>query len=92
MNEKPLSTLVFVVIIGMIIGAVLGQAIGNLLPESTPKSFLLGSYAPSFGFSESGPFLIDLYVIKIKMGLQFTFNIISLVGMALSVYLFRWYK
>lgn len=92
MNEKPLSTLVFIVIIGMIIGSVLGQAIGGLLPESTPKSFLLGSYSPNFGFDSAGPFLIDLYVIKIKMGLQFTFNIISLIGMALSVYLFRWYK
>ena len=75
----------------MIIGAVLGQLIGSFLPESTPKTFLIGSYSPSFGFDNNG-FLIDLYVIKIKLGIQFTFNIISLIGMAISVYLFRWYK
>ncbi|OGS36060.1 MAG: hypothetical protein A2293_06005 [Elusimicrobia bacterium RIFOXYB2_FULL_49_7] len=92
MKEKPLSWLVFVVLLGMVLGAILGQAIGGLLPDSTPKSFLLGSYSPSFGFSDSGPFLIDLCVIRLKLGLQFTFNIISLVGMAVSIYFFRWYK
>jgi hypothetical protein len=91
MKDKPLSVLIFVVLIGMIVGSVLGQLIGDFLPESTPKTFLIGSYSPSFGFSNDA-FLIDLYVIKIKLGIQFTFNIISLIGMAISVYLFRWYK
>jgi hypothetical protein len=91
MREKPLSVLIFVVFVGLIVGSVLGQVIGNILPESTPKAFLLSSYSPSFGFGDQA-FLIDLYVIKIKLGLQFTFNIIGLIGVAISVYMFRWYK
>ncbi|OGJ93721.1 MAG: hypothetical protein A2487_06540 [Candidatus Raymondbacteria bacterium RifOxyC12_full_50_8] len=91
MNEKSLGTLVLVVVVGLIIGSVLGQVVGNLLPDSTPRTFLLGSYSPSFGF-DNDTFLIDLYVIKIKMGLKFTFNIMGLIGLAISVYLFRWYK
>lgn len=91
MRDKPLGVLIFVVFVGLIIGSVLGQIVGGLLPESTPKDFLLGSYSPSFGFGDQG-FLIDLYVIKIKLGLQFTFNIIGLIGMSISVYIFRWYK
>ena len=91
MKDKPLGVLILVVVIGLIIGSVLGQAIGSLLPESTPKTFLLGSYCPSFGFDQ-GPLLIDLYVIKFKLGLKFTFNIIGLIGLAISVYIFRWYK
>jgi hypothetical protein len=91
MRDKPLGLLIFVVILGMIIGSVLGQIIGDILPESTPKTFLTGSYSPSFGF-QNGALLLDLYVIKIKLGAQFTFNIISLIGMAVAVYLFRWYK
>jgi hypothetical protein len=91
MRDKPLGVLIFVVFIGLIIGSVLGQIVGGLLPECTPKTFLLGSYSPSFGFGDQA-FLIDLYVIKMKLGLQFTFNIIGLIGMAVSVYIFRWYK
>lgn len=91
MRDKPLGVMIFVVLVGLIIGSVLGQVIGNLLPESTPKAFLISSYSPSFGFGDQA-FLIDLYVIKIKMGLQFTFNIIGLIGVAISVYIFRWYK
>jgi len=81
MNEKSLGTLVLVVVVGLIIGSVLGQVVGNLLPDSTPRTFLLGSYSPSFGF-DNDTFLIDLYVI----------NIMGLIGLAISVYLFRWYK
>jgi hypothetical protein len=91
MREKPLSVLILVVVIGLVFGSVLGQVIGNLLPESTPKAFLLSSYSPSFGFADHA-FLIDLYMIKIKLGIQFTFNIIGLIGIAISVYMFRWYK
>jgi len=91
MREKPLGVLIFVTLAGFIIGSVLGQVIGNLLPESTPKAFLLSSYSPGFGFGDA-PFLLDLYVLKFKLGVQFTFNVIGIIGVAIAVYLFRWYK
>lgn len=91
MEEKKLSTLILVIVIGMIIGGVLGQLAGNFLPESTSKSFLISSYSPSFGFNDDAT-LIDLYVIQFKIGLKFTFNIISLIGLLISVWLFKWYR
>lgn len=86
-----MSLLLLTVVVGLVVGSVLSQLIGGLLPESTPKTFLLASYSPSFGFSGDAV-LIDLYVIKLKLGLQFTFNVIGLIGLAFSIYLFRWYK
>lgn len=91
MRDKPLSVLIFITLMGLIIGSILGQIIGDILPESTPKTFLIGSYSPSFGFN-GDTLLLDLYVIKIKLGIKFTFNIIGIIGMAISVYIFRWYK
>ncbi len=92
MKNKPLSVLIVVIITGFIIGSLLGSALGALLPDSTPKSFLLESYSPSFGFLSEGPLLIDLFVVKIKLGVQFTFNVIGIVGVAVAAYIFRWYK
>jgi len=90
-KEKSLGLLVLVVFVGLVIGSVLGQLVGAFLPESTPKAFLLGSYSPSFGFDDDA-MLINLYVIKLKLGLQFTFNIMGLIGLAIAVYMFRWYR
>jgi len=92
MRDKPLSVLLVVIITGFVVGSVLGKALGVLLPESTPKAFLLESYSPGFGFLEDGPLIIDLFVIKIKFGIQFTFNIVGVIGVAVASYIFRWYK
>ena len=92
MRDKPLPVLVVVIITGFVVGSILGQALGLLLPESTPKAFLLESYSPSFGFASDGPMIIDLFVIKLKLGVQFTFNIVGVIGVAVASYIFRWYK
>ncbi|MBL8025610.1 MAG: DUF4321 domain-containing protein [Fibrobacteres bacterium] len=92
MRDKPLSVLLVIIVTGFIVGSILGQALGLLLPESTPKAFLLESYSPSFGFLDNGPLIIDLFVIKIKFGVQFTFNIVGVIGVAVASYIFRWYK
>ncbi|MFH1762348.1 MAG: DUF4321 domain-containing protein [bacterium] len=89
--KKKLSTLIFVVIIGMVIGSVLGEMIGTVLPDGAPKHFFIKAVSFGFGFNEDA-ILIDLYVIKIKLGIQFTFNVMSLVGLIISSRLFRWYR
>ena len=87
MTDKKLPTLIFIVVLGMIIGGILSSVIGAVIPESIPKKFFLASFSPKFG-----PANLDLYVINLTFGIKFTFNFISLVGLGISSYLFRWYK
>ncbi len=92
MREKRLSTLVFVVVIGMVIGAVISQLVGAVMPQGAPRSFFTKNFVNiGFGFGDDA-YLLDLFVIKLKLGIQFTFNVLSLVGLIFSVYLFRWYR
>jgi hypothetical protein len=92
MEKKKLSTLIFVVVVGMVLGAVLHQLIGSILPAGAPKSFFTKNFIDiSFGFGDDA-LLLDLYMIKIKLGIKFIFNAMSIVGLIISVYLFRWYR
>ncbi len=38
------------------------------------------------------PFYINLIVVKFKIGIQFKLNVISILGIFLSKYMFAWYK
>ena len=66
-----------------------GLVIGGLLGEIASKVDWLWwlSYGENFGISS--PIELDLSVITISFGLMFRINIASIVGMALSIFLYR---
>jgi hypothetical protein len=46
-----------------------------------------------FGDLEHGkPFIVDLQAIKFQLGLQIHFSLLSILGIFVSLYFFRWYK
>ena len=66
-----------------------GLVIGGLLGEVANKSGGLWwlSYGQSFGLST--PVQLDLSVISITFGLMFKINIASIIGMAISIFIYR---
>jgi hypothetical protein len=46
------------------------------------------------GFDEGRPVpvIVDLYAIRFQLGFQFRFSLMSIIGVFLSLYFFRWYK
>ena len=66
-----------------------GLVIGGLLGEIASKVDWLWwlSYGQSFGISS--PIELDLSVIRISFGLMLKINISSIIGMALSIFLYR---
>mgnify|MGYP004484422035 FL=1 len=66
-----------------------GLVIGGLLGEVANKSGGLWwlSYGQSFGLS--APVQLDLSVISITFGLMFKINIASIIGMAISIFIYR---
>jgi hypothetical protein len=43
-------------------------------------------------FVHNKPVLIDLNAIKFQFGFQMKFNLLSILGVFMSLYLYRWYK
>ncbi|MDR0330124.1 MAG: DUF4321 domain-containing protein [Chitinispirillales bacterium] len=96
LKDKKFGTLVLVVLLGIIIGAYL-NALVLMLPggDNVVKTFF--TYTIPFGiggFDEAHPtpVIIDLYAIRFQFGFQFRFSLLSIIGVFLSLYFFRWYK
>ena len=86
MNRKPIGRVVLVIVMGALIGSLTGQLIGLVLPAGVVKDFFLKS-APL----EIGPTEVDVGFLGFTFGLSINFNIAGLIGVAVAIYLFRWY-
>lgn len=94
LKEKRFSTLVLVAVVGILIGSYLNSFV-SMLPvgESVVKTFF--TYSIPFGvgdFVHNKPILIDLHAIKFQFGFMFRFSLLSIIGVFVSLYLFRWYR
>jgi hypothetical protein len=94
LKEKRISTIVLVVFVGIIIGAYLNSIV-SMLPggENVVKTFF--TYSIPFGigdFAHNKPALIDLHAVKFQFGFMIRFSLLSIIGIFVSLYLFRWYR
>jgi hypothetical protein len=94
LKEKRISTLVLVVLAGILIGSYLNSII-EILPggDNVVKTFF--TYSIPFGigdFVNNKPVLIDLHAIKFQFGFMIRFSLLSIIGIFVSLYIFRWYR
>lgn len=94
LKEKRISTLILVVLVGILIGSYLNAAV-QMLPggENVVKTFF--TYTVPFGigdFDDKSTAVIDLVGIRLWFGFQIRFSFLSILGIVLSLYFFRWYK
>jgi len=94
-------TVIFV-LLGLVLGGFVGQilAVGSAhLGEISGAGrenvvYLLlskfGAVDTGFGLPPSTEFVLDLFIVKIKLGLAFKFNIGCIPGLILSLYLEKW--
>ena len=80
-REKNMWILLLFICAGLVIGGLLGQ-VGAQVDW---LSWL--SYGQSFGISE--PFTIDLQVIKITLGFIININVASIIGLAISLFIYK---
>jgi hypothetical protein len=92
LKERNIWTLVLVVIVGILIGSYLGTLI-TMIPggSNVVKTFFTFNFI-SFGVGFPHPLFIDLSAVKFQIGFQIKFNLLSVIGVFVSLYLFRWYK
>lgn len=92
--EKRISTLILVVLVGILIGSFLNSMI-EMIPggENVFKTFF--TYSIPFGIGDvanNRPVLVDLHAIKFQFGFMIHFSLLSIIGIFVSLYLFRWYR
>lgn len=83
MATKEKST--WILIIFILCGLVIGGLIGQLTQGISWLSWL--SYGQTFGISN--PVVLDLGVVKLTLGLMFNINISSIIGIILSIFIYR---
>jgi hypothetical protein len=92
LKERNIWTLVLVVIVGILIGTYLGTLVA-LIPggNNVVKTFFTYNFI-SFGLGFPHALYIDLAAVKFQIGFQMKFNLLSVIGVFVSLYFFRWYK
>lgn len=80
-REKNIWILILFILCGIVVGGLLGDLASHV-------SFLSWlSYGEEFGFTS--PIELDLSVIKITFALMFKINIASIIGIILSIFIYK---
>lgn len=80
-REKNIWILLVFLLAGLVVGGLLGK-----LAASVPWLWWL-SYEQQFGLET--PFILDLSVLKITFGLMVKINVASIIGMVLSIFIYK---
>jgi hypothetical protein len=94
LKERSSGTLLMIVLIGILIGSYLNSLTGLIPGSNVVKTFFTYNFI-NFGFGDfvnNKPFLIDFDAIKFQIGFQMKFSLLSVIGVFVSLYFFRWYK
>jgi hypothetical protein len=78
--------LLFLVLLGMVVGAAVGEALREVLPDGVVKRFFVESVAWGLG-----PGTLNLVVVTFTVGFSVKVNVMSVLGVVLAAYIFRWY-
>ena len=81
MKEKNIWILIIFILSGLVVGGLLGE-----IASKVDFLWWLG-YGQSFGLT--APLELDLSIIKITFALAFKMNIASIIGLILSVFIYR---
>lgn len=100
-RNHSMSRLVVFIVLGLILGGIFGEVLGLVLGQigvltggemNNPiRNFFVAAIEYSIGIKEGG-ILIDLYMIKFRIGLGLKLNLCSVAGMILSLYIMKWSK
>lgn len=92
LKEKSVWTLLLVVIVGILIGSYLNSLFGMIPGDNNVVKNLFTYNIINFGIGYPNSLVIDLNAIKLMIGFQMKFSLLSIIGIFISLYFFRWYK
>lgn len=100
-RNHSVGRLLIFIVLGLLVGGVFGEVLGLVLGQigvltggemNNPiRNFFVAAIEYSIGINEGG-ILIDLYMIKFRLGFGLKLNLCSVAGMLLSLYVMKWSK
>lgn len=100
MRQNNTSRFLVAILLGLILGGVIGESLGFLFGwlgeltgagwDNNMRAILTHSFDLDLGFDDPAGFPIDLYLLKFRLGLGLKFNLASLLGLAIALYIERW--
>ena len=78
-------------ILFVIIGAILGGILGEVLKNVPSLEGVMPYLVTTFPVFDMAPVTIDLYVIRLTVGLAFMPNLMSMLGIVVAIALYRRY-
>jgi hypothetical protein len=90
------------IFLGLIIGGVLGESLGLVLGQigelefvnagfdNLVRNLFVTPFEIELGIHDGTGMLIDLYLVKFRLGFAIKFNLCSIAGMIFSLYIMKW--
>ena len=83
MKNKNTWICILFILAGLVIGGLIGQLTSGV-------DFLWWlSYGQEFGLSANSPLVLDLGIAKVTFALMFKINIASILGVIISIFIYR---
>lgn len=73
----------------LIVGAVLGGILGEVIADSPSLAGIFPYLVKHFSIFDLPPVTINLYVVKLVVGLALQPNLLSIIGVILAIIVFR---
>ena len=101
-HKNSFARLVLFIVIGLLIGGILGECLGLLFGQlgqlmnaggydNLVRNFFVSSFDLNIGTGKGEtPIMLDLYMVKLALGFGIKFNIVSIIGMIISIYIMKW--
>ena len=92
LENRKISTLILVTLVGLIIGSYLSLLVGMIPGEYVVvRELFTFNFLPiSVGYPE--PVSIDTGAVKLQFGFLTNVNIMSIIGVIVALWAYRWYK
>jgi hypothetical protein len=100
MKQLSLPRIVVFALIGLILGGFLGEFLGWILGtlgelsgwvyNNHIRELFVHAFTFSIGFDNPEGWIIDLAILKFKLGFAFKINLASVLGLLIAVYIERW--
>jgi hypothetical protein len=100
MQHLSLTRVLAFAILGLLLGGFLGEFLGWILGtlgelsgwvyENHIRELFVHAFTFSIGFDQPEGVIIDLAILKFKLGFAFKINLASVLGLLLAVYIERW--
>jgi len=101
-TNNTIARLIAFVLLGLIFGGILGESLGWLFgylgtlmnaggEDNVVRNFFIKAWELKIGYSDDNkPLLVDLYMLQFYFGITLKLNIVSIIGVVVSLYMMKW--